>query len=80
MVRITIRDLHTNTAAWVRKAAEGVNVVITDRSRPIAKLVSIVPQAQGRTFAARRIVEVFLELPLSSDDSTVYLSEDRDRA
>jgi len=79
MVRITIRDLHMKTGDWVRKAAHAGGIVVMDRRRPIAKLVSFTAEDQGSTFASRRIVQGFSKLPRSSDDSTLYLSEDRDR-
>ncbi len=50
-----------------------------DRRRPVAKLVSFTPGDLGKAFADRRLLKGFAELPMSSDDSTVYVSEDRDR-
>jgi len=38
MRKITIRDLHIKTGEWVRKAASGDTVVITDRGQPVAPL------------------------------------------
>ena len=77
MVWITIRDLHMKTGEWVRKAAHAGGIIVMDRRRPVAKLVSFTPEDQGRTFAARRLVSGFSALPRSSDDSTLYLAEDR---
>jgi antitoxin (DNA-binding transcriptional repressor) of toxin-antitoxin stability system len=80
MIQITIRDLHMKTGEWVRKAAQSGGIVVMDRRRPVAKLVSFTPDDQGKAFADRRLLKGFAELPMSSDDSTVYVSEDRDRA
>ena len=80
MVQITIRDLHMKTGEWVRKAAQAGGIVVMDRRRPVAKLVSFSAQDQGKAFADRRLVKGFDALPKSSHDSTRHLSEDRERA
>ena len=80
MVQITIRDLHMKTGEWVRKAAHAGGIVVLDRRRPVAKLVSFTPEDQGKAFVDRRLVKGFAALPKSPRDSTRYLSEDRDRA
>jgi antitoxin (DNA-binding transcriptional repressor) of toxin-antitoxin stability system len=80
MVQITIRDLHMKTGEWVRKAARAGGIVVMDRRRPVAKLVSFTPEDQGKPFADRCLIKGFAELPKSSHDSTRYLSEDRERA
>jgi prevent-host-death family protein len=41
MEKISIRDLHFKTGEWVRKAAAGEGVVITDRGRPVATLLAM---------------------------------------
>ena len=38
MKAITIRDLHLDTGRWVRRAAAGSALVVTDRGRPVATL------------------------------------------
>jgi antitoxin (DNA-binding transcriptional repressor) of toxin-antitoxin stability system len=80
MVQITIRDLHMKTGEWVRKAAHAGGIVVMDRRRPVAKLVSFGARDQGKAFADRRLVKGFAALPKSSHDSTRDLSEDRERA
>ena len=80
MVQITIRDLHMKTGDWVRKAAHFGNIVVMDRSRPVAKLVPFTPEDEGTSFADRPLVKGFLALPKSRNDSTLHLSEDRERA
>jgi antitoxin (DNA-binding transcriptional repressor) of toxin-antitoxin stability system len=68
------------TGEWVRKAASAGGIVVMDRRRPVAKLVSFAPEDQRKSFAARRLVKGFSALPKSSRDSTRYLEEDRERA
>ena len=80
MLEITIRDLHMKTGEWVRKAARAGNIVVTDRSTPVAKLVPFTPHDEGTRFAERPLVKGFAALPKSDHDSTAYLSADRDRA
>ena len=80
MVQITIRDLHMKTGEWVRKAAHAGGIVVLDRRRPVAKLVSFAPEDRGKAFAGRRSVKGFAELPEFARDSTLDVSEDRDQA
>ena len=68
------------TGAWVRKAAHAGGIVVMDRRRPVAKLVSFTQEDQGKTFGERTLVKGFSELPKSSNDSTRYLAEARERA
>jgi len=39
MKQIRIRDLHMKTGEWVRRAARGEGVVITERGRPATSLI-----------------------------------------
>jgi len=80
MLEITIRDLHMKTGEWVRKAARAGNIVVKDRSRPIAKLVPFTMRDEGTPFADRPLVKGFSALPILRHDSTSYLAEDRERA
>jgi antitoxin (DNA-binding transcriptional repressor) of toxin-antitoxin stability system len=80
MVQITIRDLHMKTGEWVRKAADAESIVVLDRRRPVAKLVPFTLEDKGIPFGDRPMVKGFSSLPKLPDDSTVFLSEDRDRA
>ena len=80
MVQITIRDLHMKTGEWVRKVADAESIVVMDRRRPVAKLVPFTPEDQEMPFRERPLVKGFLSLPKLPHDSTVFLSEDRNRA
>lgn len=79
MGRIGIRDLHLKTGEWVRRAARGEGVVITERGQPVASLVPFAPDTPGRSFRDRRVLPEFDALPCVPGDAAVYVSEDRDR-
>ena len=79
MVQITIRDLHMKTGAWVKKAEHRESIVVMDRRRPVAKLVPFTPEDQEMPFSERPLVKGFLSLPKLPQDSTVFLSKDRER-
>jgi prevent-host-death family protein len=55
MERIGIRELRQHASRWVRRAAAGESFEVTDRGRPVARLVPPAPaegierlRAQGR--------------------------------
>lgn len=79
MRRITIRELHIKTGEWVRQAASGDEVVITDHGRPIATLAGFDERDLGTSFLHRKTLPEFEALPTISGDSSRYVSEDRDR-
>ena len=70
MEHIGIRDLHLKTGEWVRRAALGEGVVITDRVRP---------DDLSTPFSRRRTLPEFDALPVVPGDAARYVSEDRDR-
>jgi len=77
MKRISIRELHLQTGKWVREAAVAAEpVLILDRGRPAARLMPL-ETAQRRSFAARKRVDGFDQLPRISADSGRVLEEDR---
>jgi len=80
MLQISIRDLHIKTGEWVRKAVQAGGIVVMDRKRPVAKLVPFTPADQGNDFADRPLANGFGLLPKMHHDSTLHLSEDRERA
>ena len=79
MDQIGIRDLHLKTGEWVRRAARGEGVVITERGRPVASLIPFAPDTPGRLFRDRHVLPEFDALPSVPGDAAVYVSEDRDR-
>lgn len=79
MEQIRIRDLHIKTGEWVRRAARGEGVVITERGRPVASLIPFNEGNLSRSFRERNVLPEFDALPEVTGDATVYISEDRDR-
>ena len=79
MKETTIRQLHEKTGAWVRQAADGGQVVVKDRGRPVATIVPFADEHRGTPSAKRRLVPGFADIPLMGGDCTQSISEDRDR-
>ncbi len=79
MEQIGIRELHLKTGEWVRRAARGRGVVVTERGRPVASLVPFRDDALGVSFADRQLLPEFEALPEVRGDSATGISEDRDR-
>jgi len=77
METISIRDLHMHTGRWVRRAGAAAEpVVISDRGRPVARLMPL--EGAGRTpFSDRVLVAGFEDLPPVDIDSGRILEEDR---
>ena len=68
---IGIRELRQNASAWVAKAKAGVIVQITDRGRPVARLVALTPaeQARDKLIAEGQLVPASApRVPLSTAD------------
>jgi len=79
MKTISIRELHTRTGHYVRRAAIEP-ITVTDRGETVARLVPV-SAATGVTFAERRLRPGFLKLqskPLPGVESGSLISEDRD--
>jgi len=79
MEQIGIRDLHMKTGEWVRRAARGEGVVITERGRPVASLIPFHEGHAGRSFRERQVLPEFDALPIVSGDAAAYVSDDCDR-
>ena len=47
MERIGIRELRQHASRWVRRTASGESFEVTDRGRPVARLVPIPPPSAG---------------------------------
>ena len=67
------------TGEWVRRAARGEGVVITERGRPVASLIPFHEGHAGRSFRERQVLPEFDALPIVSGDAAAYVSDDRDR-
>ncbi|MDE0513816.1 MAG: type II toxin-antitoxin system prevent-host-death family antitoxin [Gammaproteobacteria bacterium] len=80
MKQIWIRDLHIKIGEWVRKAARGEGVIITERGRPVASLIPFDEDNLNRSFHDRQLLPEFDALPEVSGDAAMYISEDRNRS
>jgi len=79
MKTISIRDLHTRTGHYVRRAATEP-ITVTDRGATVA-ILQPAPAPTRVTFAQRRLRPGFIKLqskPLLGVDSGQMISEDRD--
>ena len=79
MQRIWIREFHLKTGEWVRRAARGEGVVVTEPGPPVASVIPFREGVQGRPFRERIVLPEFDALPPVPGDSTADVSDDRDR-
>lgn len=82
MKTISLRELHANTGAWVRKAARLGAVLVTDRGKAIARIEPVAAGSAGNPFLKRRILPEFAALKgklAGGTDSTSLVRADRDR-
>lgn len=84
-LEIPIRELHARTGHFVRKAAADMRVIITDRGKPVAQLQPIGFTGEGQPNPPKwkdRVLipeyQAIMDNPVSGD-SSVSISEDRDR-
>jgi len=77
MRTISIRELHLDTGRWVRAAAAGQALVVTDRGRRVVTLRAFDRPLAGRPLPNRE--RQIRNRPLIRVDSAVYISEMRDR-
>jgi prevent-host-death family protein len=85
MKTITIRELHSRTGQWVRKAAQHGQILVTDHGRTVARIVPEIKTAAVPYFARRKFISpVFRKIVESGSlgkggtDSTILISEDRE--
>lgn len=81
MKTITIRELHEQTGRWVRRASAG-EVYVTDRGRPVAKIMPVAPLPRKPFFANPQFTRAYLRHRNSlrgGTESTKTISQDRDR-
>ena len=73
MKSITIRELHLRTGQWVRHAANGSAIVVTDRGRRVAALQPFDASVRGAALPNREaVIRKRSQVPV---DSAVYQSE-----
>ena len=79
MKSITIRQLHDETGRWVRRAAALGELHVTERGKPVAKLVPATATHDTPYFSRRKLRPAFKAAKLSGGaDSTAGISLERD--
>jgi prevent-host-death family protein len=79
MRHVSIRELHLRTGDWIRRTAAEGRIVVTDHGRPVASLVPYEQEETGTRFSDRQLLPEFVSMPRAPGDSTVEVSDDRDR-
>jgi len=83
MKTISVRELHNDTAKWLRAVKDEEEIVVTNRGIPIVKFVPISDSPKKRkTWAERTLLPGYAALVKagklkSTGDSTAYILEDR---
>lgn len=75
MAIITIRELHLNTGRWIRRAAAGEFIIVTDRGRRVAALRAFEASPTSRPLPNREArIRKRSRIPV---DSVRYVSQMR---
>jgi prevent-host-death family protein len=80
---ISVRELHHDTAKWLRAAKEEQEIVVTSRGVPLVKLIPITESPKKRkTWAERTLLPGYAALMKAgklktTGDSSIGISEDR---
>jgi prevent-host-death family protein len=83
MKMISVRDLHHDTAKWLRAVKDEEEIIVTNRGVPIVKFVPIKPMPGKKvTWGNRRLLPGYLAAMKagklkSTGDSSIGISEDR---
>ena len=80
MTTISIKELHGRTGHWLRRVSEEREVIVTERGRPIARLLPAIEAAKINSFLRRRLmpgVARLIERPLGGPSSTETISDGR---
>ncbi len=83
MKSISLRELHERTGAWVRKAVKLGPIIVTERGKPLARLVAVSDARPVNPFRVRRLRPGYARLRGKlgrGTDTTAIISEDRERA
>lgn len=78
MRAISIRELHNRTGHLIR-AASDEPLLITERGRKMALLIPFSDQVTSQKSFLQRTLQQFIPLAKGTVDSSVLISEDRDR-
>ena len=84
MKTISIRELHTRTGQWLRKATQHGQILVTDHGRAVARIVPEGKTAAVPYFARRKFISPAFRKAIESGqlgrrgtDSTSAISEER---
>jgi antitoxin (DNA-binding transcriptional repressor) of toxin-antitoxin stability system len=83
MKSITLRELHEATGKWVRRAAALGALQVTERGRPVARIIPEKARPERPYFGRRVLVPAYRRvLPRlqGGPDSTLGIAEERERA
>jgi antitoxin (DNA-binding transcriptional repressor) of toxin-antitoxin stability system len=79
MKTITIRQLHDETGRWVRRAAALGGLQVTERGKPVARIVPAPATSPVPYFARRKLLPAFQATQSEGrTDSTAGISAERD--
>lgn len=81
MRTISIKELHERTGHWVRRVVEEQEVTVTERGRPIARLLPPPKAEVPNPFLRRRLlagVAALLDRPIVGPTSTDIISDERE--
>lgn len=81
MATISIKELHDRTGHWLRRVAGEQEIVVTERGRPIARLVAPASGRKTNPFHQRHLIRGvarLLDRPLGGPSSTQIISEARE--
>jgi prevent-host-death family protein len=76
MRQISISELTSNVALWIREAATERQIVITDQGKPLAAIVPLFTSKSPKPLPDRE--ERITRRSLIGVDSAIYISEMRD--
>ncbi len=82
MKEISIRELHRQTGAWVRKARKYGTILVRDRNTLVAKLVPVSEEPPVNLFEVWKPLKRFskpLNRPVKGRPVEDIISQDRDR-
>lgn len=81
MKTISIKELHEKTGHWLRRVAAEREVVVTERGRPVVRMLPPASRPAGNPLARRKLipgVARLIERPVGRPESTAIISAMRD--
>ena len=82
MKKISIRELHRNTGAWVRNARRYGSIIVSDRNTPVAQLIPLTEMPAVNRFEGwkpRKEFTSLLNRPVKGTPVEEIISQDRER-